>query len=163
MMPAMDDAEVRPPSLLGLPSYLAGHVSRIGRLALSEALDDHRLKFPEFAALMALHDFGPMPQFEVAERLDLNRSHLVGYLDALEGMGYVERFRDQRDRRRQLVGLTDSGKGFAKRLLALVRKSQADYLNVLSKAEQATLADLLTRVLRAYDEKRTDKPERAAG
>lgn len=158
----MDDAEVRPPSLLGLQSYLAGHVSRIGRLALAEVLDDHLLKFPEFATLLALQDFGPMPQFEVAERLDLNRSHLVGYLDALEGMGYVERFRDQRDRRRQLVGLTDSGKGFTKRLLVLARKTQTEYLAVLSKSEQATLAELLSRVLRAYDEKRTGKPDQAA-
>jgi DNA-binding MarR family transcriptional regulator len=161
-MSSVDDAEVRPPSLLGMPSYLAGHVSRIGRLALGEVLDEHRLKFPEFAALLALYDLGPMPQFEVAERLELNRSHLVGYLDALEGMGYVERFRDQRDRRRQLVGLTDLGKGFTKRLLAQARSSQAEYLRVLSAAEQATLSDLLRRVLRAYDQKRTARPEQEA-
>lgn len=162
-MSAMNDAEshVRPPSLLGLQSYLAGHVSRIGRLALGEVLDEHGMKFPEFAALMALHDFGPMPQFEIAERLNLNRSHLVGYLDTLDMMGCVERLRDERDRRRQLVGLTEYGKGFAKRLLVLAKKTQTDYLAVLSKAEQKTLASLLSRVLEADDRKRLAKPDQA--
>jgi hypothetical protein len=72
----MDDHEVRPPSLLALPSFLAENVARIGHRRLLGALAEHDLRLPHAAILAAFSDFGPLAQYEFADRLDIERSHL---------------------------------------------------------------------------------------
>ncbi|MFE7507016.1 MarR family winged helix-turn-helix transcriptional regulator [Promicromonospora sp. NPDC057488] len=147
----MESPAVRPPTLLGLPSYLAGHVSRIGHRALVADLAAHGLRLPHFAVLTGLHDLGPLGQHELADRLGLNRSHLVGYLDRLEKAGLLSRVRDPGDRRRQQVVLEPAGKRLAAELVERARAGEAADLAMLSPDELATLTDLLRRVLVADD------------
>ncbi|MFG2690422.1 MarR family winged helix-turn-helix transcriptional regulator [Streptomyces sp. NPDC048405] len=146
-----DDGQSRPPSLLELPSYLISHVSRIGHDVLISAVAEADLRLPHFAALTALADFGSLPQHELADRLGLNRSHLVGYLDTVEGRGYVRRTRDPADRRRQLVALTPEGERLQRHLFEVAQRSQDQFLGCLTPDERATLSDLLRRVLAAGD------------
>ncbi|MET7309781.1 MULTISPECIES: MarR family winged helix-turn-helix transcriptional regulator [unclassified Streptomyces] len=145
----MDDAQSRPPSLLALPSYLASHVARIGHLLLVDALAEHDLRLPHFAVLTGLSDFGPLAQHDLADRLGLNRSHLVGYLDTVEERGLIRRERDPDDRRRQRVALTAAGVELQQRLQQLAQDSQRKFLDVLTESERSTLMELLGRVLRA--------------
>lgn len=150
----MNDGATRPPTLLNLPSYLVSHVANIGPRRLVEALSELNLRPPHFAVLTALSDFGPLAQHELADRLGLNQSHLVGYLDDTEQRGLVQRVRDPKDRRRQRVALTPSGRTLQRRLHAVAQRSQAEYLQVLSEPERQTLIALLRRVLVADDEAR---------
>src|SRR3954470_18366990 len=122
----MDD-EFRPPTLLGLPSYLAGAAARVGHRLLVDALATHELRLPHFSVLTALSDFGPLPQHEIADRLAINRSHLVGYLDDIEQRGLVERERDPQDRRRQYVALTPAGRAQLRLLHDVALRSQAEF------------------------------------
>ncbi|MFI2366294.1 MarR family winged helix-turn-helix transcriptional regulator [Promicromonospora sp. NPDC019610] len=147
----MEQPAGRPPTLLGLPSYLAGHVSRIGHRALVGDLARHGLRLPHFAVLTGLHDLGPLGQHELADRLGLNRSHLVGYLDRLEEAGLVSRLRDPGDRRRQQVRLEPAGERLTAELIEGARAGEAADLAVLSADELATLTELLRRVLLADD------------
>jgi DNA-binding MarR family transcriptional regulator len=147
----VNDGATRPPTLLALPSYLVSHIANIGPRRLLEALAEHNLRLPHFGVLTALSDFGPLAQHELADRLGLNRSHLVGYLDDIEQQGFVQRVRDREDRRRQRVALTPSGRTLQRRLLAVAQRSQAEYLQVLSEPERRTLIALLRRVLVADD------------
>jgi DNA-binding MarR family transcriptional regulator len=103
--------------------------------------------------LTDLSDFGPLAQYELADRLNLNRSHLVGYLDGIEHRGLVRRERDPDDRRRQFVSLTASGRAVLRPLQEVARRSQAEFLQVLSEPEPEpeTLTALLRRVLQADD------------
>lgn len=142
---------LRPPTLLALPSYLAGHVARIGHRALVEALKEHDLRLPHFAVLAGLGDFGPLAQHELADRLDLNRSHLVGYLDEVERQDLVRRVRDPADRRRQRVALTAGGEVRLAELKTVADRSQADCLGALSGPERETLTALLRRVVTVDD------------
>jgi DNA-binding MarR family transcriptional regulator len=146
--------EIRPPSLLALPSYLAGNVARIGHRFLLDGLAEHDLRLPHAAILAALSDFGPLAQYELADCLDVQRSHLVGHVDLLEQRGLVQRERDTEDRRRQNVALTKSGRALWQRLQRVAEVSQAQFLDVLSDSERQTLLTLLSRVLRAHDEAR---------
>ncbi|MGW7538122.1 MarR family winged helix-turn-helix transcriptional regulator [Amycolatopsis sp. NPDC054798] len=148
--------ELRPPTLLALPSYLAGHVARIGRRELAGALETHGLRLPHFAVLAGLSDFGPLAQHALADRLGLNRSHLVGYLDELERRELVGRERDPEDRRRQRVALTEAGKALAGELKAEARRSQDVLLAELSAKERETLISLLRRVVVADDRARSE-------
>jgi DNA-binding MarR family transcriptional regulator len=146
---------MRPPTLLSLPSYLAGHVARIGHRSLVQALADQGLRLPHFAVLAALNDFGPLPQHQLADRLGLNRSHLVGYLDDLERAGHAQRERDPSDRRRQQVTLSRSGHSLFAKLARLADESEARHLAPLTAKERRILTDLLRRVVIHDDENTT--------
>jgi len=141
----------RPPTLLDLPSYLAGQVRRIAHRELVEELAGHGYALPHFAVLAALGDFGPLPQHELADRLRFNRSHLVGYLDRLEDQGHVTRSRDPEDRRRQLVALTSTGEKLRRDLVQAARRTETAAVGVLTEAERRTLTRLLRKVLDAAD------------
>ncbi|WP_018653969.1 MarR family winged helix-turn-helix transcriptional regulator [Actinomadura flavalba] len=147
----MDDDALRPPTLLGLPAYLAVHVARIAHRPLVDALAAQGLRLPHFAVLAALGDFGPLAQHEIAERLALGRSHLVGYLDDLADGGHIVRERDPADRRRQRVALREPGAALLASLIDIARASEAERLSVLSDDEQRTLVALLRRVVVADD------------
>lgn len=149
----MDDRETRPPTLLAVPSYLAGQVARIGHRALVEALNAHGLRMPHFAVLAGLYDFGPLPYHVLADRLRLDRSQVAGHLDDLERRGLARRERDPGDRRRQRAALTPTGQRLVRRLQKIAESSQEEYLAVLSEAERATLIELLRRVVCADDER----------
>jgi DNA-binding MarR family transcriptional regulator len=146
-----DLTPLRPPTLLALPSYLAGHVARIGHRALVETLKEYGLRLPHFAVLAGLGDFGPLAQHELADRLGLNRSHLVGYLDEVERQHLVRRERDPRDRRRQRVALTPEGTARLTELKALADRSQDEFLDALTEPERETLIGLMHRILTRDD------------
>ncbi|MGH8573724.1 MAG: MarR family winged helix-turn-helix transcriptional regulator [Gammaproteobacteria bacterium] len=141
----------RPPSLLVHPSYLASQVSKYGRRQLERVLREHGLGLVHDAVLTALSDFGPLAQQELADSLDLNKSHLVGPIDELEDRGLVKRSRDAADRRRNHVTLTPDGQALVARLQPAGLRSQQGFLDALSPAEQRTLVSLLQRVLAAND------------
>jgi DNA-binding MarR family transcriptional regulator len=128
-------------------AYLASHVGYLGRRHLVAVLAEHDLRLQHFAVLMALADFGPLAQHQLAERLGLNRSHLVGYLDEIEDRDLVARKRDPADRRRQHVALTEAGTKLVADLVPVVERANEDLLAPLSADERSTLVELLRRVL----------------
>jgi DNA-binding MarR family transcriptional regulator len=158
----VDENEIRPPSLLALPSYLAGNVARVGHRLLLDVLAEHDLRLPHTAILAALSDFGPLAQHEIADRLDIQRSHLVGYVDVLEQRGLVQRARDRTDRRRQTVTITRTGRALWERLQRVAQRSQAELLDALSEPERQTVLALLRRVLNAHDATRMRRLSDAA-
>ncbi|MEV3872568.1 MarR family transcriptional regulator [Streptomyces sp. NPDC049906] len=142
---------LRPPSLLALPSYLAGHAARIGHDVLVEAVGREDLRLPHFAVLTALADFGPLPQHVLADRCGFQRSHLGRYLDTVEERALVRRARDRADRRRQVVELTEEGLSLQRRLREGVERGQDSFLEGLTEQERRTLTRLLRRLLDADD------------
>lgn len=144
-------ASLRPPTLLALTSYVAGHVARLGHLDLVAALDSYDLRLPHYATLAALDDFGPLPQHDLAARLGFNRSHLVGYLDTIQQQGLVQRERDTKDRRIQRITLTEKGRALCEELHPVARHSQQRLTHTLNEKERDTLNTLLSRVLEAND------------
>jgi DNA-binding MarR family transcriptional regulator len=147
----MPQDSFRPPTLVALTSYLAGSVARIGNRYLHDALAEHGLRLAHYGLLTALDDFGPQSQRELSDRLDIDQSHLVGYLDHIDGLGLASRERDPDDRRRYRVALTDDGRRLVQRLHPVARESQDELLGVLSDDEREALVALLTRILCAHD------------
>ena len=152
-VPSADDGSVsqRPPTLLALPSYLAGSVSMLGNRPLVAVLKHHGLGLPQYAVLVALWDFGPLAPHELASRLRTDRSHISTYVEALLNRDLVLRVPDSADRRRVTVNLTDEGRVLVQRLMTAAATSQASFLNALTDAEQGTLRTLLMKVMVAAE------------
>jgi DNA-binding MarR family transcriptional regulator len=99
-----------PSGLLWHPTYLLSKLAAIGRRRVIEELatEDLGARLPHnrlhhLAVLSCLADFGPVCQRRVGEHLGMDSSDLVAVLDDLERAGWVDRQRDQRDRRRQHI------------------------------------------------------------
>jgi MarR family transcriptional regulator, lower aerobic nicotinate degradation pathway regulator len=143
-----------PSGLLRHPTYLLSKLAAIGRRRVIEELaaEDLGARLPHnrlhhLAVLSCLADFGSVCQRRVGEHLGMDSSDLVAVLDDLERAGWVDRQRDQRDRRRQLVSLTAAGAKALRRLDEIVWRAGTSLLAPLTGTEREQLHDLLLRAL----------------
>ena len=89
---------------------------------------------------------GSLRPGEIAERLRIAPRSATEVIDQLEGKGFVVRGRDPQDRRATQVRLTASGTETTKNILAERDEHSKQYFAPLSSAEQAQLAQLLSKL-----------------
>jgi DNA-binding MarR family transcriptional regulator len=142
----------RAPTLLATPTYVLGKLGSHGQRLTQQAIADQGLLLPHFSVLTTLDDLGPLAQHDLAARLGLNSSHLVGYVDELEHRKALRRERDPEDRRRQMVSLTPTGRRLLARLRTPIDALQQQFLAVLTPHERDVLMDLLLRLLEHTDQ-----------
>lgn len=97
-----------------------------------------------FTVLLALDERGATSQAELGRRLRIDPSDLHTVLNDLERDRLVARVRDEGDRRRNLVELTDAGADALAGLDERVQAAQDALLAPLSGNERRELHRLLT-------------------
>ncbi len=106
----------------------------------------YRISLNEFRLLMAIGALGRTASHEVAEITGVNVMSVSRAVATLQRHGRVEVIRDEANRRRKWLSLTDEGR----RLYAVMRPQGdkvADYLfSGLDENDLATLADLVERL-----------------
>ena len=129
-------------------------LKRLGMAAKEQSLpayEEAGLHPYHHAILIALDEGSHETQGSIADALGYDRGQLVGLLDELEERGLVERRRDPNDRRRHLVKLTSDGKKALRRLRALARQIEDEFLEPLSEADRAKLHELLLRLAEKHE------------
>jgi DNA-binding MarR family transcriptional regulator len=95
---------------------------------------------PKHAGLLAALDIESAPsQQELAARLGVAPSLVVTLADQLEALGAVERVRDGRDRRRQVLTLTREGRSLLARCAAVARELDDELTAALTAPQVAAL------------------------
>ncbi len=92
----------------------------------------------------------------IAKRRGLTAAAMTHRIDRMLAAGLVTRERDEENRTRVIIGLTDHGR---EKWLEVMRDATAfeeDLLQDLDDAERALLGELLTRVLRRVEEAQPD-------
>ena len=87
-----------------------------------------------------------MSQQELAGRLGVHASRLVGLVDTLEKRGLVERHSSATDRRMHALHLTEAGHHTLKELGTIAREHDQAMCEGLSSEERTQLLSLLERV-----------------
>jgi MarR family transcriptional regulator, negative regulator of the multidrug operon emrRAB len=105
------------------------------------------------AALVSLSADPGLSVTELGRRVGLTQSAAARMVDGLEADGLVERRPSPLIKRVTTVHLTRAGRQGARRLLAARGSPLTDVVGALDEHEQATLADLLDKLLgRLYEE-----------
>src|SRR5262245_10417293 len=101
---------------------------------------------PGRVGILLLVEANPgVTQSRLARAVHLDRSTMVGVIDALEGRGLLERRRGE-DRRTNGLWLTRAGRGLLARLKDRIEAHERRFAARLSAAERAQLATLLEKL-----------------
>jgi len=140
-----------PEELVSSPTFLLKRLGFAAKEQAMEAYEQTGLHPYHYAILLVLGEGSRETQGSIADALAFDRGQLVGLLDELEERGLVERRRDPNDRRRHLVRLTLEGKRMLRRLRALARRIDDEFLAPLSHQERANLHALLLRLAEKHE------------
>ena len=144
---------------LEYPQSLLRHPMTAMFLLMKEAfrLGQHRImrartpaeqmRFPHHAVLACLDEFGSASQREVSERLQLDPSDVVAFVDWLEGAGFVRRRRDEKDRRRYALDLTPPGRRALRLRARSAQRMNEELFSALSPDERGQLRTLLLKAI----------------
>ena len=136
-----------PERLRRLPTWLTAEVARRGRRLVSASLAQDGAHRQHFTVLTSLSEQGPASQAELGRRLSIDGSDMHALLAEFERDGLVARVRDQQDRRRNVVTLTQVGQTALARLDERIDAAQEALLEPLTAAERHELSRLLQKLL----------------
>jgi DNA-binding MarR family transcriptional regulator len=130
--------------------YLLKHAQmRLAELT-APALEPFGISGRQCAVLLAVNEQAPSSQHDIAQRMGVDRTTMVSLVDELEAKGLVQRRPDARDRRKNVVALTEAGRTTLEGATRAVDEAERRFLGPLSDDEAAAFrAALRTAALAA--------------
>jgi DNA-binding MarR family transcriptional regulator len=152
---------ISPARLWTRASWLTNQVAHHAHRIVMEHVAETGMRKQHFSVLAAIDELGAPTQAALVRGLAIDGSDMVAVLSDLEGRGYVQRWRDDTDRRRNVIRLTPEGEAALARLDAQVEAAQDVIFAPLDDAEREQLRDLLARVLEYHRPRHTEPPPAA--
>lgn len=119
---------------------------------VAAVLGKHELRLLHMGVLNVLTAAGKQSQADLAEALRVDKTTMVGLLNDLEAVGFVERQRSPEDRRRHDVVMTPVGKRRNAEIVEALRGAEGRVLSALTAAQRCELFALLEKAFLAEDE-----------
>ncbi|KAF0093934.1 MAG: putative regulatory protein associated with the ectoine operon [Puniceicoccaceae bacterium 5H] len=102
---------------------------------------------PQLLCLLSIKESGSLSVRDLARKVELSPSVVVGIVDRLEANGYLTRTRSQRDRRKMDLELTEAGLQLIRNTPSPLHERLQAGLKNISQLERATIALSLERIL----------------
>jgi MarR family transcriptional regulator, temperature-dependent positive regulator of motility len=112
---------------------------------------------PQFACLYALRAENNIDQKTLGERVSLDRSTVAEVVTRLTTRGLVQRFRDPKDARRNLLRLSAAGLRTAEHLIPRAARMNCLLVSALSDCEQQELLRMLNLLVDADERLREQR------
>jgi DNA-binding MarR family transcriptional regulator len=145
-------------SLAGNAGFLLSRVGTAVQTGFKDVLGRWQVRPLQFAILMTLRAGGEASQQQLCQALGIDSGNMVELIDGLERLGYAQRHRDPRDRRRHLLALTGDGQAAFAAMTQAVDEYTAGFLAPLDQAEQASLVAALAKLFVTTPEARRMNP-----
>ncbi|MFD7499658.1 MarR family winged helix-turn-helix transcriptional regulator [Streptomyces sp. NPDC001700] len=136
------------------PGHLARRLQQAHSL-LWGAMVSEETTSPQFAVLNALVEKPDIDQRTLSEHVHLDRSTIADVVARLGRRGLLERVRDPRDGRRNVLKLTDEGVRLHRKLVTRTARMNRVFLAPLDESERELLLRLIGRVADAAEELRS--------
>ena len=134
------------PPIFTRPAYLLYKAGIYAQKAFDDAFGAVGLNAREFLVL-AFATTEPLSQQDIARRLAIDPTVLVGVVDELERRRLVARRRDPDDRRRYLLEVTETGAELLTKAEQAATEATNTFLNPLAKAQRNQLGELLVTLM----------------
>ncbi|WP_207423990.1 MarR family winged helix-turn-helix transcriptional regulator [Desertivirga brevis] len=109
----------------------------------TQGLDIDRYQY----VLVLIQDNNEMlSQQALAEKLEVDKSYVVGIINYLEGKGYVRREKNENDRRQQMIKLTDKANEDIPKIRAVTERLNSKSLENFSEDQIKTLTSMLNQI-----------------
>ncbi len=142
--------------------YLMNLSARAFARALAERLAEHGASVGQWAVLMFLWARDGQSQRELSRNVAIEDATMVRTIDRMERDGLVRRARDEGDRRRVNIFLTDKGLALRDTLVPCAIAVNEAATQDFTAAEKEQLSDFLRRMVEAL-EKTSPKHGRGGG
>jgi DNA-binding MarR family transcriptional regulator len=145
------DLDVSPMGIIGRVGRLSKHLER----SLQETFSEFGLTVAEFDVLAALRRSGQpyrLSPTELFNTLMVASGTMTHRIDRLEQTDLVKRIPDMNDRRGLLIELTDKGFNLIERAVEAHVMNEHRILSVLEQSERQDLAQLLRKLLVAFED-----------
>lgn len=103
--------------------------------------------------LKLLSEKGNITQKELLEILTLKSGSVSETVKKLENQGYITKKKDEQDKRKVIITLTDEGRNFLETQLQINSEQEKVLFNSLTADEQAELEELLNKLFVDWEEK----------
>jgi DNA-binding MarR family transcriptional regulator len=103
--------------------------------------------------LKLLSEKGNITQKELLEILTLKSGSVSETVKKLENQGYITKKKDELDKRKVIITLTDEGRSFLETQLKINSEQEKVLFNSLTSDEQAELEELLNKLFIDWEEK----------
>ena len=110
---------------------------------------DYKLSISQFGVIEALYHLGPLCQKDIGIKILKTSGNMTMVIDNLEKRELVVREKDQTDRRRMSVKLTEKGLDLIQALFPTHAAVAAETFKALESNELATLGKLLKKIGKA--------------
>ena len=134
------------PPIFTSTAYLLYKAGMYAQRAFDDAFDAVGLSAREFLVL-AFAATEPLSQQDIARRLGIDPTVLVGVVDELEGRRLVARRRDPGDRRRYLLEVSGTGTDLLTKAERTATEATHAFLDPLDDKQRRHLGDLLVELM----------------
>lgn len=122
------------------------------------------LTVPQLITLREIERFGEVSLSELSNKVSLSNSTVTGIVDRLELKGFISRVRNNTDKRRILIKITDSGKDILEKSPKPFQDAFAIELDKLKEWEKTQLLSSLQRIATMMEAERIEaKPILVSG
>ena len=111
---------------------------------------------PQLVILQEISSCEEMTAGEIARAVSLSQSTVTGILDRLQKRQLIRRRRSVGDKRRIMVGITDSGERILEEAPPLMQETFVDRFSNLQEWEQSMILSALQRMVSLMDAKAID-------
>ena len=105
---------------------------------------------PQLWAIRVIHEHGPINISDIAKRMYLHPTTVLGIIDRLEARGLVSRTRSKDDRRVTWVGLTQDGNNLVKSVPEVVHGLLGATLEGISLNELTAIDEGLSELVKVF-------------